>query len=147
MGQVQLKLGDLRSSLANFEKVLEVHPESCEAVKVSWYLIVYFVETDYCQHFITIKKLDNYYGHCFMFWLLSTFCFCYLNSLSFFFWRLLHTFMCSLARQRRFRNIWRKPQKLILVIPRYFYVYNASKKMPVTLWMTKQVQANEPNLH
>ncbi|KAK1304390.1 hypothetical protein QJS10_CPB11g01070 [Acorus calamus] len=34
LGQVQLKLGDFRSSLSNFEKVLEVHPESCETLKL-----------------------------------------------------------------------------------------------------------------
>ncbi|XP_019173457.1 PREDICTED: protein CTR9 homolog [Ipomoea nil] len=33
LGQVQLKLGDLRSSLSNFEKVLEVYPENCETLK------------------------------------------------------------------------------------------------------------------
>ncbi|CAH9084050.1 unnamed protein product [Cuscuta europaea] len=33
LGQVQLKLGDLRSSLSNFEKVLEVCPENCETLK------------------------------------------------------------------------------------------------------------------
>ena len=35
LGQVQLKLGDLKSALANFEKVLEVYPDNCEALKVS----------------------------------------------------------------------------------------------------------------
>ncbi|WOK96671.1 hypothetical protein Cni_G05378 [Canna indica] len=34
LGQVQLKLGDFRSSLSSFEKVLEVHPENCESLKV-----------------------------------------------------------------------------------------------------------------
>ena len=34
LGQVQMKLGDLKSSLSNFEKVLEVHPENCESLKV-----------------------------------------------------------------------------------------------------------------
>ncbi|XP_073043941.1 protein CTR9 homolog [Primulina eburnea] len=33
LGQVQLKLGDLRSALTNFEKVLEVQPENCETLK------------------------------------------------------------------------------------------------------------------
>lgn len=33
LGQVQLKLGDYRSALANFEKVLEVYPENCETLK------------------------------------------------------------------------------------------------------------------
>lgn len=35
LGQVQLKLGDFRSSLANFEKVLEAYPDSVESMKVS----------------------------------------------------------------------------------------------------------------
>lgn len=35
LGQVQLKLGDLRSALTNFEKVLEVLPENCDTLKVS----------------------------------------------------------------------------------------------------------------
>ncbi|KAK9705538.1 hypothetical protein RND81_07G064600 [Saponaria officinalis] len=33
LGQVQLKLGDYRSALANFEKVLEVYPDNCETLK------------------------------------------------------------------------------------------------------------------
>lgn len=111
MGQVQLKLGDLRSSLANFEKVLEVHPESCEAVKVSWYLIQYFVGTDYCQHFIIIKKLDNYSGHCFKFWLLSTFCFCYLNSLSFSFFAGSCTHLCAAWPGREGSGIFEESHK------------------------------------
>ncbi|VFQ81333.1 unnamed protein product [Cuscuta campestris] len=36
LAQVQLKLGDLRSSLSNFEKVLEGYPENCETLKVSF---------------------------------------------------------------------------------------------------------------
>lgn len=35
LGQVQLKMGDLRSALSNFEKVLEVYPDNCDALKVS----------------------------------------------------------------------------------------------------------------
>ncbi|XP_076888227.1 protein CTR9 homolog [Bidens hawaiensis] len=33
LGQVQLKLGDFKSSLSNFEKVLEVYPENCGTLK------------------------------------------------------------------------------------------------------------------
>ncbi|GLJ29462.1 hypothetical protein SUGI_0580760 [Cryptomeria japonica] len=33
LGQVQMKLGDLKSSLSNFEQVLEVQPENCESLK------------------------------------------------------------------------------------------------------------------
>lgn len=36
LGQVQLKLGDFKSSLSNFEKVLEAYPENCETLKVSF---------------------------------------------------------------------------------------------------------------
>lgn len=32
---MQLKLGDFKSSLGNFEKVLEVYPDNCETLKVS----------------------------------------------------------------------------------------------------------------
>lgn len=35
LGQVQLKFGEYRSALANFEKVLEVYPDNCETLKVS----------------------------------------------------------------------------------------------------------------
>ncbi|MQM09698.1 hypothetical protein Taro_042575 [Colocasia esculenta] len=40
LGQVQLKLGDLRSSLSNFEKVLEVYPENCESLKAVGHIYV-----------------------------------------------------------------------------------------------------------
>ncbi|PWA95530.1 binding protein [Artemisia annua] len=33
LGQVQLKLGDFKSSLSNFEKVLDAYPENCETLK------------------------------------------------------------------------------------------------------------------
>lgn len=36
LGQIQLKFADYKSSLASFEKVLEVHPENCESLKVRW---------------------------------------------------------------------------------------------------------------
>lgn len=32
---MQLKLGDFKTSLLNFEKVLEVYPDNCETLKVS----------------------------------------------------------------------------------------------------------------
>lgn len=34
LGQVQLKLGELKGSVVNFEKVLEVYPDNCETLKV-----------------------------------------------------------------------------------------------------------------
>ena len=42
LGQVQLKLGDFRSSLSNFEKVLDVYPENCESLKVSHVSLLWF---------------------------------------------------------------------------------------------------------
>lgn len=36
LGQVQLKLGELKGSVFNFEKVLEVYPDNCETLKVNY---------------------------------------------------------------------------------------------------------------
>ncbi|KAL2945182.1 Protein CTR9-like protein [Bienertia sinuspersici] len=44
LGQVQLKLGDYRSALANFEKVLEVYPENCETLKALETFMLYFTK-------------------------------------------------------------------------------------------------------
>lgn len=38
LGQVQLKLGELKGSVSNFEKVLEVYPDNCETLKVMLFL-------------------------------------------------------------------------------------------------------------
>uniref|UniRef100_A0A803M8G3 Uncharacterized protein n=1 Tax=Chenopodium quinoa TaxID=63459 RepID=A0A803M8G3_CHEQI len=46
LGQVQLKLGDYRSSLANFEKVLEVYPENCETLKSLGHIYAILHQTD-----------------------------------------------------------------------------------------------------
>ncbi|MCL7045307.1 hypothetical protein MKW94_011606 [Papaver nudicaule] len=46
LGQVQLKLGDFRSSLANFEKVLEAHPDSVESMKAVGHIYVQLGQTD-----------------------------------------------------------------------------------------------------
>ncbi|XP_010261923.1 PREDICTED: protein CTR9 homolog [Nelumbo nucifera] len=46
LGQVQLKLGDFRSSLSNFEKVLEVYPENCETLKAVGHIYVQLGQTD-----------------------------------------------------------------------------------------------------
>ena len=43
LGQVQIKLGDFKSSLSSFEKVLEVYPENCESLKVRKIEQAYFV--------------------------------------------------------------------------------------------------------
>ncbi|KAL6224249.1 hypothetical protein ACLB2K_003104 [Fragaria x ananassa] len=40
LGQVQLKMGDLKSSLSNFEKVLEIYPDNCETLKVLGHIYV-----------------------------------------------------------------------------------------------------------
>lgn len=41
LGQVQIKLGDFRSALSNFEKVLEVYPDNCETLKVSSRILIF----------------------------------------------------------------------------------------------------------
>ncbi|KAK9099493.1 hypothetical protein Syun_026538 [Stephania yunnanensis] len=46
LGQVQLKWGDFRSSLSNFEKVLEVYPENCETLKVIGHIYVQLSQTE-----------------------------------------------------------------------------------------------------
>ncbi|KAM7513045.1 hypothetical protein LguiB_011920 [Lonicera macranthoides] len=46
LGQVQLKLGDLRSSLSNFEKVLEVYPENCDTLKVLGHIYIQLGQTE-----------------------------------------------------------------------------------------------------
>ncbi|PIA27250.1 hypothetical protein AQUCO_08200042v1 [Aquilegia coerulea] len=46
LGQVQLKLGDFKGSLSNFEKVLEVYPENCESLKVVGHIYVQLGQTE-----------------------------------------------------------------------------------------------------
>ncbi|KAK9131368.1 hypothetical protein Sjap_011855 [Stephania japonica] len=46
LGQVQLKWGDFKSSLSNFEKVLEVYPENCETLKVIGHIYVQLSQTE-----------------------------------------------------------------------------------------------------
>lgn len=46
LGQVQLKLGDHRSALANFEKVLEVYPENCETLMALGHIYALLHQTD-----------------------------------------------------------------------------------------------------
>ncbi|KAG6539208.1 protein CTR9 homolog isoform X2 [Zingiber officinale] len=46
LGQVQLKLGDFRSSLSSFEKVLEVYPENCESLKAIGHIYSQLGEID-----------------------------------------------------------------------------------------------------
>ncbi|EPS64759.1 hypothetical protein M569_10012, partial [Genlisea aurea] len=49
LGQVQLKLGDWRSALNNFEKVLEVQPENCETLKALGYVYVQLEQNEKAQ--------------------------------------------------------------------------------------------------
>ncbi|XP_052181435.1 protein CTR9 homolog [Diospyros lotus] len=59
LGQVQLKLGDLKSSLSNFEKVLEVYPENCETLKALGHIFVQLGQTEKAQEFLKkAAKID-----------------------------------------------------------------------------------------
>ncbi|KAL6585721.1 Protein CTR9 [Orobanche minor] len=49
LGQVQLKLGDLRSALTNFEKVLEVQPENCETLKALGHIHIQLEQNEKAQ--------------------------------------------------------------------------------------------------
>ncbi|PKU74041.1 protein CTR9 homolog [Dendrobium catenatum] len=46
LGQVQLKLGDLKNALSNFEKVQEVYPENCETLKAVGHIHVQLGQTE-----------------------------------------------------------------------------------------------------
>ncbi|CAM6088195.1 unnamed protein product [Calypogeia fissa] len=52
LGQVHFKLGELKTALANFEKVLEVHPENCETIKAMGQIYVQQGHVD--------KALENF---------------------------------------------------------------------------------------
>ncbi|XP_030448357.1 protein CTR9 homolog isoform X1 [Syzygium oleosum] len=52
LGQVQLKLGDFRSSLSNFEKVLEVYPDNCETLRVLGHIYVQLGQIEKGQEFM-----------------------------------------------------------------------------------------------
>ncbi|PIN08926.1 TPR-containing nuclear phosphoprotein that regulates K(+) uptake [Handroanthus impetiginosus] len=59
LGQVQVKLGDLRSALTNFEKVLEVQPENCETLKALGHIYVQLEQNDKAQElFRKATKID-----------------------------------------------------------------------------------------
>ncbi|KAK7281282.1 hypothetical protein RIF29_09115 [Crotalaria pallida] len=59
LGQVQLKLGDFRSALSNFEKVLELFPDNCETLKALGHIYVQLGQTDKGQDFIRkATKID-----------------------------------------------------------------------------------------
>ncbi|XP_022966619.1 protein CTR9 homolog isoform X1 [Cucurbita maxima] len=54
LGQVQLKMGDLRSALSNFEKVLDVCPDNCDTLKVLGHIYVQLGQADKAQE--TLRK-------------------------------------------------------------------------------------------
>ncbi|KAI4335229.1 hypothetical protein L6164_013895 [Bauhinia variegata] len=59
LGQVQLKLGDLKSALSNFEKVLEVYPDNCETLKVLGHIYVQLGQIDKGMEFMRkATKID-----------------------------------------------------------------------------------------
>ncbi|XP_015889352.2 protein CTR9 homolog [Ziziphus jujuba] len=59
LGQVQLKLGDFRSALSNFEKVLEVYPDNCDTLKVLGHIYVQLGQTEKAQEFMRkATKID-----------------------------------------------------------------------------------------
>lgn len=102
LGQVQLKLGDFRSALTNFEKVLEIYPDNCETLKVSYdwkgvTTCVSFLHL-FCDFFSWIFYLLDFSRPS----------------------RHLDTFTFSLGRLRRPRNFWGRLQRLIHVMLRWF---------------------------
>jgi RNA polymerase-associated protein CTR9 len=57
LGQIQLKFADYKSSLASFEKVLEVHPENCESLKAIGHIYAKSGEND--KAIETFKKVTR----------------------------------------------------------------------------------------
>uniref|UniRef100_A0ACD5YLF7 Uncharacterized protein n=2 Tax=Avena sativa TaxID=4498 RepID=A0ACD5YLF7_AVESA len=57
LGQIHLKFGDFKRSLASFEKVLEVHPENCESLKAIGNIYVNLGEND--KAIETFKKVTR----------------------------------------------------------------------------------------
>ncbi|KAK4432827.1 protein CTR9 [Sesamum alatum] len=59
LGQVQLKLGDLRSALTNFEKVLEVQPENCDTLKALGHIYVQLDQNEKAKNYLKkATKID-----------------------------------------------------------------------------------------
>lgn len=57
LGQIHLKFGDFKRSLASFEKVLEVHPENCESLKAIGNIYTNLGEND--KAIETFKKVTR----------------------------------------------------------------------------------------
>ncbi|GAY68479.1 hypothetical protein CUMW_264470 [Citrus unshiu] len=59
LGQVQLKLGDFRSALTNFEKVLEIYPDNCETLKALGHIYVQLGQIEKAQELLRkAAKID-----------------------------------------------------------------------------------------
>uniref|UniRef100_A0A2P2LK54 Protein CTR9 homolog n=1 Tax=Rhizophora mucronata TaxID=61149 RepID=A0A2P2LK54_RHIMU len=59
LGQVQLKLGEIKNALSNFEKVLEVYPDSSETLKVISHIYAQLGLTDKAQELLRkATKID-----------------------------------------------------------------------------------------
>ncbi|XP_065849180.1 protein CTR9 homolog [Euphorbia lathyris] len=59
LGQVQLKLGEIKNALSNFEKVLEVYPDNCETLQVLAHIYVQLGQTEKAQEFLRkATKID-----------------------------------------------------------------------------------------
>ncbi|XP_031267897.1 protein CTR9 homolog isoform X2 [Pistacia vera] len=59
LGQVQLKLGDFRSALTNFEKVLEIYPDNCETLKALGHIYVQLGQVEKAQELMRkAAKID-----------------------------------------------------------------------------------------
>ena len=99
LGQVQLKLGELKGSVSNFEKVLEVYPDNCETLKVMlflyWSFILYFL--------IWNASCSNFFS----------------------FFRLSDTYTLSLEKLIRPLSTCGRPQNLIHVMPRSVWFHNS----------------------
>ncbi|KAL8119913.1 hypothetical protein AgCh_017146 [Apium graveolens] len=59
LAQVQLHLGDLRSSLSNYEKVLEVAPENCETLKAVGHIFLQLGQNEKALEYL--KKATKFH--------------------------------------------------------------------------------------
>ncbi|GAB2291884.1 Protein CTR9 [Dionaea muscipula] len=67
LGQVQLKSGDFRGALSNFEKVLEVSPENCETLKALGHTYVQHQQFDKAIEVLKkVTKIDPHDAQAFL---------------------------------------------------------------------------------
>ncbi|XVF35117.1 hypothetical protein REPUB_Repub18cG0117000 [Reevesia pubescens] len=65
--QVKIKSGDFRSALSHFEKVLEVYPDNCEALKALGHIYVQLGQVDKAQEFMRkATKIDPHEAQAFL---------------------------------------------------------------------------------